>query len=310
MYDFTAMDFEIANNNMNSACSIGLAAVKDLKIVNEEYFLIKPPTLHFRHENTEIHGISPDDVKDSPIFPEIYPIIKNYIECSDFVISHNAQFDMSVLHECLNTYNIKLPDFVYMDSINFSAKMRENCGNSLEKCAQFFGIDMGEHHNALADARTCANIVIATVHKSRFKTVNTYANNSGRVHKKSFLQLKPNKVMQSSRKFETIRIGDLSTDKTEFDCTNPFYDKNCVFTGELQALGRKEAMQKILDVGGHIKSSVSSKTHFLIVGIQDKKLVGEDGLSTKEEKAHALIDKGIDIRIINEDEFLELLSNL
>lgn len=67
-------------------------------------------------------------------------------------------------------------------------------------------------------------------------------------------------------------------------------------------------MQRILDAGGHIKSGVSSKTHFLIVGIQDRKLVGEDGLSTKEEKAYELIKKGIDIKIIREDAFLKLLN--
>lgn len=134
MYDFTAIDFETANNNMNSACSVGLVVVKDLKIVNEEYFFIKPPTNHFRHENTEIQGISFDDVKDSPLFPDIYSVIKNYIDNSDFMMAHNAQFDMSVLREYLNTYKIDLPDFIYMDSINFSAKRRNNCENALERC--------------------------------------------------------------------------------------------------------------------------------------------------------------------------------
>jgi DNA polymerase III subunit epsilon len=40
----------------------------------------------------------------------------------------------------------------------------------------------------------------------------------------------------------------------------------------------------VVDIGGVIKCGVSSKTHYLVDGIQDKSLVGEDGLSTKEEK--------------------------
>ena len=40
--DFVAIDFETANEKRNSACSIGLTVVKDNKIVEEKYFLIKP----------------------------------------------------------------------------------------------------------------------------------------------------------------------------------------------------------------------------------------------------------------------------
>ncbi len=38
-------------------------------------------------------------------------------------------------------------------------------------------------------------------------------------------------------------------------------------------------------------------------------IVGDDGLSTKEEKAYDLIEKGHDIKIINEDEFLSLIDS-
>jgi DNA polymerase-3 subunit epsilon len=37
-------------------------------------------------------------------------------------------------------------------------------------------------------------------------------------------------------------------------------------------------------------------------------LVGESGLSTKERKAYELFNKGKTIKILNEEEFIELLS--
>lgn len=43
-----------------------------------------------------------------------------------------------------------------------------------------------------------------------------------------------------------------------------------MFTGELQTLERKEAMQKVVDLGGILKSGVSSKTDYLVVGIKIK----------------------------------------
>ena len=81
-----------------------------------------------------------------------------------------------------------------------------------------------------------------------------------------------------------------------------------MLTGELHSLSRRDAMQKIVNVGGIVRSSVSTKTNYLIVGKQDKELVGEDGLSSKQEDALALIKNGKPIKIINESEFLELLS--
>lgn len=51
MYDFVTIDFETANNNLNSACSLGIVAVKDLEIVEREYYLIKPPTNNFNNDN-------------------------------------------------------------------------------------------------------------------------------------------------------------------------------------------------------------------------------------------------------------------
>ena len=40
--DFIAIDFEIANNKISSACSLGMAFVKDNQIIDEKYYLIIP----------------------------------------------------------------------------------------------------------------------------------------------------------------------------------------------------------------------------------------------------------------------------
>lgn len=84
--------------------------------------------------------------------------------------------------------------------------------------------------------------------------------------------------------------------------------KNIVFTGELNTIERKDAMQKVVNAGGIVKTGVSSKTDFLIVGMQDKSIVGSKGISTKEKKAYELIEKGKEIKIINENEFIKLLE--
>ena len=51
MRNFAAIDFETANGKRTSVCSVGVVIVKDGKIVNKIYRLIRPES-----ENTRISG--------------------------------------------------------------------------------------------------------------------------------------------------------------------------------------------------------------------------------------------------------------
>ena len=66
--DFTAIDFETANSSNASACAVGLARVRDGRIVARAGWLIQPPPGHdaFFEINVGIHGIHPEDVADAP----------------------------------------------------------------------------------------------------------------------------------------------------------------------------------------------------------------------------------------------------
>ena len=68
-------------------------------------------------------------------------------------------------------------------------------------------------------------------------------------------------------------------------------------------------MQQVVNLGGLVKSGVSGKTDYLVVGVQDQSIVGENGISTKEKKAYELIEKGKELKIIKEAEFISLLNN-
>ena len=70
---------------------------------------------------------------------------------------------------------------------------------------------------------------------------------------------------------------------------------------------RAEAQQTIADIGGIIGGNVTKDTDFLIVGLQDYRVVGDDGMSSKQEKAIKLIEKGSTLEIISEDDFIKNL---
>ena len=83
----------------------------------------------------------------------------------------------------------------------------------------------------------------------------------------------------------------------------------CVFTGTLEKMTRREAMQAVVDVGGSVGDNVTKDTNFLILGNNDYCKTIKDGKSTKQKKAEALMLKGNDIAIIPENVFYEMLES-
>jgi DNA polymerase-3 subunit epsilon len=312
--DFIAIDFETATAKFNSACSLGMIFVRENKIVDERYFLIQPPGMFMDHSNTKIHGLTADVLRDAPTFDKVWSEIQQYFHDEHLITAHNAQFDMNVLRNTLSEYNIDHPEFNYFCSIPFSSRAcrGEGVTNSLKNRAEHFGIDLGEHHNALSDARTCANIILKCIELKKRKSVHSYITMHGQaipVRPFSELNGQESMIIKGKYKNAKIKISEIAATTTEFDVQHPLFGKSIVFTGELEFMDRKDAMQKAIDLGALVKSGVSSKTDYLLVGRQDISLVGEDGLSSKEEKAYALNEKGHTIQIIKEDIFIELIKN-
>lgn len=103
-------------------------------------------------------------------------------------------------------------------------------------------------------------------------------------------------------------ISDIKSTVSEFDETHPFFQKTCVFTGALEKITRKEAMQIIVNTGGFIANSVTKKTNFLILGNNSYCPTIKDGKSTKQKKAEKLKLDGQDIEIISENVFYDLIN--
>ena len=307
--DFISIDFEIANNNLNSACSMGMVFVKDNQIIEEKYYLIHPPTMEFDKDMILVHGIKPIDVLSAPYFNVIWEEIMQHFD-QTIIVAHNAQFDMSVLYACLQEYSLEMPEFNYLCSIPISTKATKGAkvGNSLKERCLHFGIEFENHHNAIADARACAQLVIKSIESKKAKTISSYIARHSSLPIKKFSELKPQTHLFKRKTYNSINISEIAATVENFNEDHPFYEKNIVFTGSLQTIDRLTAMQYVVNLGGIIKSGVSRRTNYVIVGHQDKSLVGENGLSTKEVKAYNLIEKGNEIKILNEHEFTKLLK--
>lgn len=309
---FIALDFETSCSNMNSACSLGLTVVHDNQIIDAKHYFIQPPSLDFDWINVKIHGITPDAVQYEPKFPDIWSEI-NSLFYENIVIAHNASFDMSILRALQSEYDLNMPNFLYSCSMQISQIICPDCGGSLTERAAYLGIDPGSHHNALDDAITSAKLVLKTLKEKKEKSIGSLLANNPFLSANSFYDVRiPNGSIpsrkSSRRHFVHVSPSNIVADCDKEDQSHPFFGKHIVVTGEFEKLSRSEAFQKIADIGGILKSGVSRNTNILIVGKQDNSIVGDDGMSGKEEKAYELIEKGHCIEIINEDEFYDILG--
>ena len=109
-------------------------------------------------------------------------------------------------------------------------------------------------------------------------------------------------------RFSTYAAKNLSSDaKKPIDASEvanqstPFFQQKVVITGVLDAYPMREDLANILKkYGADINSSISAKTNIVVVG--------RGAGPSKMNKIQILKDKGIDIKVIEEPELLEIFE--
>lgn len=165
--DFTAIDFETANSSNASACAVGLARVRDGRVVATANWLIKPPPGHdrFFEFNTGIHGIREEDVAHAAGWSEQLSDLVAFAG-ADVLVAHNAGFDMAVLRRACEATGDICPPYRYFCSLQVSRKVYTLDSYRLPLVAAEVGYGSFAHHDALADALACAHIVIDAAGRS------------------------------------------------------------------------------------------------------------------------------------------------
>ncbi len=309
LVDFVAIDFETANQDRDSACEVSLVRFTEGGPAESlTSYLFQDD---FAGINISIHGIGPDDVVGAPPFAEFWPQARNFIGSSPLV-SHNAGFDISVLHRSLKGAPVG-PELPYFCTMVLSRRTLPIAYFSLANVSQHLGIDHPEAHRAESDAITAGNVALALLAREGVEDFDSLAEKlnvrpgrlsdtgpSGCVHKGKSSELT---AAERAKILESIDESDLYEDPD-------FVGKKVVFTGELEHLVRRDAQLAVMKAGGVIVSGVSSKTNMVVTGYQDpRKLRDGASLSNKLQKATDLRLEGCDIEIVDEQMFLEMLEN-
>lgn len=305
--DFVTIDFETANRSRASACSLGLAVVKDNKIIDTAYWLIRPEPLEFDPFNVIVHGISEGDVIGSPTFDLIWPDVCKYLN-GQVVVAHNASFDISVLRRTLELYNIPNPNIDIFCTYKLSTAVYPSAKNyRLDTIAKMLDIEF-DHHNALSDAIVCAKILCNVSDASGAQDINglkdKYLLELG--HLDCNQHYRPCRIKDPTKK-ESIK--DKMAAITEFCIDDDFNNMHFAFTGTLSGMPRSKAFEVVTRGGGVADSGVTRKTDYLVVGIQDFRRLNGQAESSKMRKATALQEKGSGIKIISEADFIKMIDD-
>lgn len=296
--DFVAIDFETATGSFASACSLGIAVVRDLEVVETWYHLIQPPENRYEDGNVQVHGITPAQTAGQPAFDALWPEISKYFQ-GNLILAHNARFDTSVLRKSLTDSN-SIPNFKYADTLSMVKNVVPG-RHGLDACCDYLDIQLAHHHNALDDAVACAQVAIACAKRSGCDSFAAYLKQE-HIRKTDFHQQKGSYNQYASK---AVRVSQLTATVDQFDLTHPLYQKSIAFTGDL-SMDRAEAMQLAVNKGAVVKSGVSAKTDILVIGRQGQR--PDAPISSKEKKARELMEKGKPLRLMEEAEFLSLVK--
>lgn len=303
MVNFVALDLETATSVKSSICQIGITEVIDGKVQPSKSWLVKPKGNIYDSYNIALHGITPEDTKDCPLFPEVWKEVEPFLE-GKIVVAHNTSFDMYALRDAFNEYGIDYPTFDYFCTLRIARYLIKGCYSySLDVVLDYLGIKFEGHHKADKDSLGCAELLLKCLEidgSTLDEMEGKYNFHRGKFAPSTFIAHQANKNKQTKAQV----LDSLEEHPELADEDNYFYGKTVCFTGTCMYGTRKELLQKIKDIGGIPADSVTKKTEVLVVGQQDYRVVGDSGMSNKQNKAFQLLEKGQDIEILSESEFL------
>lgn len=296
--NFTAIDLETANENRHSLCAIGIAKVRNGAVVHAWKQYVRPSELRMADINRSIHRIQEGDLKDAPMIVDIWDTFIEML-ANEVVVAHNAEFDMDVLKQVAILHNRDQPTYRSLCTLKLSqVAFPELDDYRLDDVCRFLGLSF-RHHNCDEDAKACAEIAIRAIPRVSINKLDLDGRDlTGKLAKVA----SRSKLSGWSAAFADKRMTRdlLQPELKGADPSHPFYAKRLVFTGDLSSMARAEAAERVKAFGADINTSISRKTQVVVMGA--------GAGPSKMTKILEFQRQGIDIWLVNEEEFLRLIG--
>ncbi len=153
-------DLETTGTNIANDRIVELAIIKINPDQTEEVMVQRiNPVIPIPNESTLIHGISDQDIKDSPTFQEFAPKVEKFLEGCDLSGYNAIKFDIPILVEEFLRVGIdfSLMDRNVVDVQNIFHKMEPR---TLKAAYRFYcGEELVDNHSAEADTRATYEVL-------------------------------------------------------------------------------------------------------------------------------------------------------
>lgn len=294
---FVVLDIETTGLMPDWDYIIEIGAIKYEQNKEVERFssLIQPPVCddgsYIDDYIVELTGITNEMLSTAPNIEEVLSDFDSFIEDS-ILIGHNVNFDINFLYDNFEEYLGKALSNDFVDTMRLSRNLHpEEKHHRLSDLCKRYELDYSSAHRSIKDCE-----LTYSCYKHLLTEIDDMFGNFD-----SFI---------AKRKSHShgVKAKDIQSDGIEFDVTHPLYGKVCVFTGTLEKLPRKDAMQLVANLGGINSDGVTKKTNFLILGNNDYCKSIKDGKSSKQKKAEKLKLDGQDIEILPESVFYDLIE--
>lgn len=279
---YVAIDIETTGLDPNYDEIIEIAA---LKIQNgsetDRFHSLVNPKCEIDEFIESLTGITNAMLEEAPDLEIVLPQFLEFVG-DKVVVGHNVNFDVNFIYDCAENLKLKLFTNNFVDTMRISRKLYADLKHhTLADLIVTLGVGETVEHRALADC-------IQT--KECFEIMRNRADEIGGIPK------------------ETNAIAKtIVAETTDFDEDSPIYGRTFAFTGTLERMTRKEAMQMVVNAGGKCTDNVVASTNYLVLGNQDYYKGIKDGKSNKQKKAEKMQLNGADIITISENTFFDML---
>ena len=157
--DFTAIDVETTDKHLDGAEIVEIAAVRvrDGQIVETFNSLVKPD-VDIAPAAVDTHGIRAVDVSMAPRFADIWPKFAAFCG-GDIIVAHNGyHFDFPILDRMVRELGKRFELCTY-DTLPLARDLFRT-SRKLSELARVLGIEAGQSHRALDDAKTLARVFL------------------------------------------------------------------------------------------------------------------------------------------------------
>lgn len=291
--DYVVIDIETTGLSPRYDAIIELAAIKvNENIEVDRFSSLVNPGFKIDPFISELTGITNEMLQGAEKIESVLPKFLDFIG-NFHLVGHNVNFDINFIYD--NSIKILQKPLTndFTDTMRVSRFVLKNLPHHrLKDLAEFYKINYENAHRALSDCKITQECFLK-LQESILKEYQSF---------EEFI--KSTKYHNHSR----INIGEIVSSRESFDESHPLFGKYCVFTGTLEKMIRKDAMQIVVDLGGCIENNVTSKTNYLILGNNDYCPLIKDGKSAKYKKAETLKLQGNDIEIIPESVFYDMIA--